>query len=60
MPFVFDLTVAYEVLHMVYQNQAGEGVVTQAHAPGNATTLTAHPCRWPSVPNGVQTRPSSS
>ena len=25
--FVFDLTVAYEVLHMVYQNQAGEGVV---------------------------------
>ena len=25
--FVFDLTVAYEVLHVVYQNQAGEGVV---------------------------------
>jgi hypothetical protein len=25
--FLFDLTVAYEVLHMVYQNQAGEGVV---------------------------------
>ena len=25
--FVFDLTVAHEVLHMVYQNQAGEGVV---------------------------------
>lgn len=25
--FVFDLTVAYEVLHMVYQNEAGEGVV---------------------------------
>ena len=25
--FVFDLTVAYEVLHMVYQSQAGEGVV---------------------------------
>ena len=25
--FVFDLTVAYEVLHMVYQNHAGEGVV---------------------------------
>ena len=25
--FVFDVTVAYEVLHMVYQNQAGEGVV---------------------------------
>ena len=25
--FVFDQTVAYEVLHMVYQNQAGEGVV---------------------------------
>ena len=25
--FVYDLTVAYEVLHMVYQNQAGEGVV---------------------------------
>ena len=25
--FVFDLTVGHEVLHMVYQNQAGEGVV---------------------------------
>ena len=25
--FVFDMTVGHEVLHMVYQNQAGEGVV---------------------------------
>jgi len=25
--FIFDLTVAYEVIHLVYQNQAGEGVV---------------------------------
>jgi hypothetical protein len=25
--FIFDLTVAYEVIHLVYQNQAGDGVV---------------------------------
>ena len=57
--FVFDLTVAYEVLHMVYQTKQEKVSCTQAHAPGNATTLTAHPCRWPSVPNGVPTMPSS-